>query len=278
MTSPNSINGLRGERPGTSKAVEKRPPPSSSRPPPSLAEHSEQKSQPDTDPFLRMALRGALATLFAHELNNIFTPILARTEIALESNDPAFQRTALQKTLANAQRASALAAKMLGTAAPSPVTVPESSKLLAALDQAIEDLPRACEKDGIEIVKDVAPELLVSASHELCNALFLNALLYLRERMRGSSGEIKITARETGGAITVELTDSGPQATQAQLDASVNAFFHEELADAPAAWDAFGPHLAMCRWVAREAHATVELRANKDRGIRFHIGWKQHSC
>lgn len=224
----------------------------------------------DLEQYRRLAVLGSMATLFAHELNNVMTPILARTELALESNDPQFHRSALQKALVNAQRAIALSAKMLGISGP-PTATPAHTDLAAVISRALEDLPRSFEKEGIEVANTLAPGISLRAPEELCGALFLNALLYLRDRLKGTRGTIHISARSIGNRVNIELKDSGPHIAQETLDATLNAFLRADPSSDPSDWESVGPNLAMCRWVASDAGASLRFEAGRDRGVSLLI-------
>ncbi len=161
----------------------------------------------------RLASLGTLAGLIAHEFNNILTPVLTYSQLALQSpGDPVLTRKALEKAVEGAQRAAEIASAILGFSRDD-TDVPRGTSALAsradvaaAVKAALSCLAREPHKDGItldiEIDHPPTGPLVVAMRPIALQQILLNLILNARTAMAAKSapGEAIASGGEARGS------------------------------------------------------------------------------
>src|SRR5690606_28669461 len=102
----------------------------------------------------RLATIGTIASMVAHEYNNILTPIITYAQLALANpDDHDLLIRAVQKALSGAERAAAISSSMLGFAREGDAS--NTAELRQAIDDAIACLGRDPARDGIQLTVHV---------------------------------------------------------------------------------------------------------------------------
>jgi signal transduction histidine kinase len=232
----------------------------------------------------RLALLGSMAAMVAHEFNNLLTPITARAEAALLSdNDLPLMRKALERALKQAQRAISVARRLLDLARDDQIvaagprtsrTAPaESCSVAAVVREAVETLVRPLEKDGIELRVVVPEELRVNAPDDLLCQVLLNLLLNARRAMQGTRGTLCVSAVAKGDWVQIDVRDSGAGIPPDALDRVVNPFLAADPHQRPNDWQQVGLGLSVCRMIAHHHGAIIRGLANEGRGCTFRLCW-----
>lgn len=218
----------------------------------------------------RRAALGTLAAVIAHEFNNLMTPVLPWVELALETGRVEDMRKALERTQAQARRATAVTQRLLDVARGRELPV-EACSVRAAVEQAVAAATRPFEKDGIELSVSAPPELRVRAQPDLLVQALLNLLLNAREAMKGARGPLSIVAQSDGEFVRIAVRDSGRGLSREQVDEVLNPFLAAEDVDRPPPGVGLG--LSACRLIARKHGATLRARCNEGRGCTFELRW-----
>lgn len=220
----------------------------------------------------RLALLGNLAAMVAHEFNNLMTPIVARVEAALTSGDVPFMRKALERTLAQSQRAIAVSQHLLDLARDEQRPV-EACGLAGVVQEAVQTATRPFEKDAIELRVSVPQELQVLARQELLCQVLLNLLLNARQAMKGRPGVLSIAAVADRDHVQIDIRDTGPGIPREALETVFNPFLAADPYERPNDWQQVGLGLSVCRMIAHYHGATIQAWANEDRGCTFRLRW-----
>lgn len=221
----------------------------------------------------RLATLGNLAAMAVHEFKNLLTPIVARSEAALlAGDDVAYMRKTLERTLVQAQRATAVAEHLLRLAHDQSSPAGACS-VAAAVREAIETMTRPCDKDGIELRVFVPETLQVRAQADLLGQVLLNLLLNARRAMKNTSGTLTVSAARHGTHVQIDVQDSGCGIPQATLENVFNPFLAADPHQHPNDWQQVGLGLSACRMIAFHHGATIQGLANDGRGCTFRLCW-----
>ena len=163
----------------------------------------------------RLASVGSLASMLAHEMNNILTPVLNYATLALEAPaNEALARRAHESTIRGVLACQDMARSLLGFAVPTE-PISGGANVAASVERAIGCLPRPLSKDRIDCIIDAEADLVCNISATSLEQVILNLLLNAREVLP-AGGRIEIRAWcstwNVGrrSAIEIEFRDSGP--------------------------------------------------------------------
>lgn len=221
----------------------------------------------------RLATLGTIASIIAHEYNNILTPMINYCKIALgDPNDDAMIRKALQKSLDGAERAANISSSLLGFAREADEK--HVSRLPQAIDDTLACLARDPKRDGIELNVDV-PDVLVSISHLNLQQVLLNLMLNARKAMLQKGGSIRIAADVKGSLVHLTIADTGPGIPEAIMDRLFEPFVTHRTDSNEARDDKHGTGLGLCicRELIRNAGGSITATSAPApaTGATFHI-------
>lgn len=157
-----------------------------------------------------LAATGALASRFAHDLNNFLTTILGKAELALLARDPERMSAALQAGADAARKARDLVGQMQRFAASQRADEAGPIDILEAVRPPIALLGRAFEKCGIVLDRRFSP-----CQPVVCDlgAVALGVYHLLRnswEALESHGGWIQVSVEQRGEEIEVRVSDDGP--------------------------------------------------------------------
>lgn len=171
-----------------------------------------EQLQSTVDRLRSMAAAGEAAGFLAHELNNLFTPVVGYCHAAqCEGADDSVKSKALRKALAAAERVGEVSHAILSLAGsavehadngPADVAGCVESALIVAGTEA-------WGRDGVRVKVDVPRGIEAMASAGVLQQVVLNLLLNARRAMKGRSGRIGVWAREVGETVRMEVRDEG---------------------------------------------------------------------
>ena len=237
----------------------------------------------------RLATAGRLASGVAHEVGNPLGAITGYVELARDrlaalgrepdeaSRTPSAERASPRREVddflarigAEAQRIDRLVRDLLDLARPAePLLAPVD--LAAPVDAALRLARVQGRFRGVEVEVSLPPSLpAVSADARRLAQVFLNLLLNAGDAM-GGAGRVSVAARAEGGAVAVEVRDSGPGIPAADLPRVFEPFFTTKaagqgtglgLAISQGIVESFGGALEAANAPGGGAVFTVRLRA-----------------
>ncbi len=220
----------------------------------------------------RKAMLGNIAAMVAHEFNNLLTPVIARSEAAMNLGDAAFSQKTHERSLTQAQRAIEVARNLLAFARDEEHSI-EPCSVAEAVQEAVDTLARPLSKDGIELSIDVPANLLVRAQPDLFCQLLMNLLLNARAAMKEQRGPLSVTAAEEDDHVAIAVRDSGSGFPDGVIEQRVNPFLAADPNENPDDWHAVGMGLSVCRMIAHKHNARLHVSDNDGPGCTFHVRW-----
>jgi len=236
-----------------------------------------QRLEADLDRTSRLATLGILAGMIAHEFNNLLTPVMSYSQLALTSpDDRELVTKALTRTVDGAHQLSGIASAILGFLRDD-VQMADAD-VNRVLDLTLDCMARDPQKAGVRLVRRV-PEGLRAGIRPIClQQVLLNLFLNAIESMRGSGGELRITSSiERDGAVRLEVADSGcgmsPEAVTRAFTVLPNHPQPDQgngsSHDSPRRGHGLG--LAICKRLIDEAGGQINLQSAPGRGTTFSI-------
>lgn len=226
----------------------------------------------------RLASLGTIAAIIAHEFNNLLTPILSYSQMALAADPPDAEltRKALTKARQNAEKAAHIVASMLGFTRNESDDSP--AHLATVLDETLNCLARDPVKDRITFRRDVPADLYLAIPAISLQQVLLNLILNAWQAMRGShdrkGGTLAITARaldapgmDTPGMdapgmddrrVQLTIADTGPGIPAGVLPHLFEPFVtHRQGAETGVQPKGTGLGLTVCRDLIERAGGTI---------------------
>ncbi|HAI12593.1 MAG TPA: hypothetical protein DCM28_12875 [Phycisphaerales bacterium] len=217
----------------------------------------------------RLTTLGTLSSIVAHELNNIFTPIMSYAELAMHKPDDAkLTRKALEKAFAGCQRASKISQCILEFSHSSDLT--RISNLPQMIQDTLSCLARDPAKDGIELVVDV-PDVQVQMSPLNLQQVVLNIILNARKVLRKTGGTLQITATVDGPMVELSIRDTGP-GIPPEIQSTLFDPFVTQNADPNDVNNesrGTGLGLCICRDLVHQVGGEIEFKTQAGQGTTF---------
>jgi two-component system cell cycle sensor histidine kinase/response regulator CckA len=223
-----------------------------------LLEARIQKLQP-------LANLGTAWALTAHELNNLLTPILNYSQLALQNPH---DTDLIEKALQKAQQLSTQAGQMLEnvmTLANADSAPKKSICLSDLLNQVFGCIGRDFSKDKIKLVLECDEELNIWADINFFRQVLLNLVLNARDSMLEKGGMLKIIASEDTDWTRVEISDTGCGIAPDKLHDIFTPFYTEGKKNGN------GLGLAFCRKVVELHGGCISADSQLGQGTHFKI-------
>lgn len=157
-----------------------------------------------------LAATGALASRFAHDLNNFLTTILGKAELALLAKDPDRMSAALEAGAEAARRARDLVGQMQRFAASQRADEAGPSDILDAVRPPIALLSRAFEKCGIALDRRFTPCQPVFCDLGAVTLGIYHLLRNSWEALESRGGWVQVSVEQRGNEVEVRISDDGP--------------------------------------------------------------------
>lgn len=229
----------------------------------------------------RLAALGTSAAMFAHEVNNMMTPIVGYAKFAINKGDPETMVKALQTTLTQADSLIAMAGRILGLVVDEPVSF-KPVVVAQAVANANECQCRDLSKDGIALNLDIPEELKVWADAKQLQQVLFNLFLNARDALDGGRGTISVRAHATDeDTIVITVSDTGHGIKPEHLGSIFDSFFTTKSADRVSgvqpgepvsnSKSGSGLGLAICRDIIEEHRGTITAQSEVGRGTTFTI-------
>lgn len=216
----------------------------------------------------RLATLGTIASIIAHEYNNILTPMLSFGQFALSKNDPEMLRTAVEKAVSGAEKAANISSSLLGFAREADEA--HAAKLRDTIDDAVSCLGRSPEKDGIKLTIDV-PEIQVAMSPLNLQQIMVNLLLNAKQAML-RNGSLSITGYVEGTLAHIDVSDTGPGIPEEIMDRLFEPFVTRRQSSGDSAErKGTGLGLCICRDLIRQSGGRISVESTPGQGATFHL-------
>jgi C4-dicarboxylate-specific signal transduction histidine kinase len=217
----------------------------------------------------RLATLGMIASIIAHEYNNILTPMMSYAQLALaKPDDAALMKKAVEKSLAGSERAAKISASLLGFAREADEK--HAARLPSVVEESVACLARDPKKDGIEFSADV-PDVQVAISPLNLQQIFVNLFMNARQAMRKSGGRLEVTGRIEGTLVRIGVRDTGPGISEAIMHRLFEPFATHRPNVEPGERKGTGLGLCICRDLVRQAGGTIEVQSRPGQGALFRI-------
>jgi signal transduction histidine kinase len=226
----------------------------------------------------RLATLGTIATVIAHEYNNILTPVISYAQMALaQETDAVLMKKAVEKALQGALRAARISSSLLGFAREADQE--HTACLGPTIDEAVACLAREPHKDGVTLVIDV-PQVQVAMSPLNLQQVMLNLIINARKAMRRKGGTLTITGRAQKGMIHLQVKDTGPGIPPQIMDRLFEPFATHRIEQTDENGESHdhsperkgtGLGLCICRDLIRNVGGSIRAESIPDSGAVFHI-------
>ena len=217
----------------------------------------------------KLASIGTTAAMLAHEFNNLFTPVLAYAQHALDTQDTEMMNKALTKTLERVGTMRDMCDRLIGLAKP-PDGAIKGINLIALARSAVGCLGRELDKDSITLNLQIDPNLNVRANENQLLQVLFNLVINARQAMLPKPGRLTIDAAPTGdGQVAVNIRDTGCGITEANLGCIFDPFFStKQRADRPDQ-RGLGLGLTICRDIIEELGGQIAVASELGAGTTF---------
>jgi C4-dicarboxylate-specific signal transduction histidine kinase len=217
----------------------------------------------------RLASLGTVSAMVAHEFNNVLTPIISYCQYALQRGETELMRTALDRTLKNAQRLAGLSGRILGLASPDQMG-PLATPLRPLVEDTAACLGRDLSKDSITLVIDVPEGLSVRAHKASLEQVLFNLILNARQAMLDRPGRLTIAAREgEEGRVTIDVSDTGCGIKPENIDHVFEPFFSTKQHESKPDRGGVGLGLHVCKRLMADQDGDISVQSRPGAGTTF---------
>lgn len=219
----------------------------------------------------RLSTLGTIASIMAHEYNNILTPIISYSQLALANpTNNELLLEAVEKALAGSERAAAISSSLLGFARESDNE--PMADLRAVIDETIYCLAREPSKDGIDLKIDV-PEVKVAISPLNLQQVLMNLILNAKQAMAQTGGQLRIGASVQGDQVNIDVSDTGPGIPKDIRNRLFEPFVthHSTSVDNLDNHTGTGLGLCLCKDLIQNCGGTISFDSIPGQGATFHI-------
>jgi two-component system, NtrC family, sensor kinase len=230
-----------------------------------------EKMQAQLRQAQKLASLGTTAAMIAHEFNNLFTPVVAYAQQALDTSDVELMKTALHKTLDRTTAMREMADRVIGLAK-QPTSGTKAVNVRQIVENAIGCLCRDLGKDNIAVNLQIDNELAVRANENQLLQVLFNLAINARQAMLGRRGRLTIDAAPQGeGSIEINVRDTGCGIPPQNLEHIFEPFFStKQNADKPDR-RGLGLGLAISRDIIEDLGGKISVTSEVNAGTTFTI-------
>ncbi len=219
----------------------------------------------------QLASMGKLACTIAHEFKNGLSPVLSYAQAAINSDDPALQRKALEVTIKNVHMIESMALRVLEMSAAKAMDR-DHAPLHPIIEDAAACLCRDVSKDGITFRNNVDDSVKVWVDRLQVQQVFFNLFLNAREAMAPQkAGLLKVWTENVDGFVRVFVKDTGPGIDTEVLGNIFDSFVTTKNGEREGTVRAGGLGLALCRDLVEENGGTIQVSSQPGTGTVFTI-------
>ncbi|MDM8006366.1 MAG: ATP-binding protein [Phycisphaerae bacterium] len=219
----------------------------------------------------KLASLGTTAAMIAHEFNNLFTPVVAYAQQALDTGDAELMKTALTKTLDRTSAMRQMADRVIGLAR-QPAGGIRSINVRQMAENAVGCLCRDLGKDNIGLNIQIDPGLCVRANENQLLQVMFNLVVNARQAMLGRRGRLTIDAVPMNEEqVEINVRDTGCGISAENLTRIFEPFFStKQDADKPDR-RGLGLGLAISRGIVEDLGGTISVTSEMNVGTTFTV-------
>jgi signal transduction histidine kinase len=215
----------------------------------------------------RLAAMGTMASMIAHEFNNILTPIVSYAQYALKHNDDIeLMKKALTKSFESGKEAAEVCQQLLSFGRGDGQN--KTADVTEVVQTTLRCLVRNPAKDNIELQTDIADNLTADIEPCLLQQVLYNLILNARDAMLGKRGRLKITATADNDQIKIDVADNGPGIDPGVLSRIFDPFFTTK-DNSGDTQGGSGLGLAVSKQILEKASGTITVQSEPGQGTTF---------
>lgn len=215
---------------------------------------------------------GVTTCMMAHEINNLLTPAINYTSLAIANpDDKALAQKALEKTARNCEHVSKVMQSILSMVN-GEAKEKKHTRLRTLVDEIFSCLCRDFTKDSIAVKIQIPDDLTVYAVPVDIQQVLMNLILNARDAMLPRGGALTIKADIISDKVQIEVADTGCGIEKDNLDKIFEPFFTtKKTKQASSQNSGFGLGLAFCRKIIDEHHGVISVESKPGTGTTFRI-------
>lgn len=219
----------------------------------------------------KLASLGTTAAMIAHEFNNLFTPVVAYAQQALDTGDVDLMKTALTKTLDRTAAMRQMADRVIGLAR-QPAGGVRAVNVRQLAENAVGCLCRDPAKDNITLNLQIDPGLAVRANENQLLQVMFNLVVNARQAMLGRRGRLTIDAAPVGDdRVELNVRDTGCGISPENLPRVFEPFFSTKQETEKAERRGLGLGLAISRGIVEDLGGIISVSSELNIGTTFTI-------
>ena len=222
---------------------------------------------------MQMSTLGSASAVWAHELNNLITPMLSYAQYALGKGDVPLMEKALGITVENSKTIMAMSERILSLSARHASPSPESVDVRAAVEYAVACLGRNLQKDGITLTVDIPDGLKAwTDPHGLRQVLF-NLILNAHNAMAPThGGTLTIRAHSPDDqSVVLCLTDTGGGISPDRVEGIFESFSSSKASTRDGQARCGGVGLSLSRQILEDGGGSIDVTSEPGVGTTFTI-------
>ncbi len=215
----------------------------------------------------RLETIGVMTSKISHEFNNLLTPIMGCSILALEQLPEDEDKVAgyIEQIYNASTKAKSLVSRLSDLSRKNSAETFSELNLKRVIENAVESTEPARPR-AVECSKELADNLIISGNELQLSQMFLNMLLNAYQAVDEEKGRVKITAAQNGEFAEIHLQDNGPGIAKENAERIFDPFFTTK-----ASGLGTGLGLAICKQAVEDHKGTIELNLEYTEGCDFII-------
>jgi len=220
----------------------------------------------------RLSTIGTMSCMAAHEFNNLLTPIITYSQLALKyPDDIALAHKTISKIIKHANQASLIVQSMLGLVR-STTQTPEKTNLTELINDCFSCLARNLSKDAITVKTLIDPALTINVIRNQFQQILLNLIINARQAMLEKGGTLTISACKDGDrTVKILVSDTGSGIAPENIDCIFEPFFTTKNNSQNPDLQGTGLGLMVCRHIVEAHEGTISVTSTPHQGATFII-------
>jgi signal transduction histidine kinase len=214
---------------------------------------------------------GTVASMIAHEMNNILTPLASYAQLALNNpTDTALTRKSLEKTILNSGRAAKILESIMALAN-GENQHKKNSRLTLMVEDIFICLCRDFLKDKIIVNIQIPEDITIWAVPVQLQQVLMNLVLNARDAMLSKGGRLTIKASDFADEVQIEVTDTGCGIAPENIERIFEPFFSTKTFNSAHSQTGAGLGLAFCGHIVNAHNGTITVNSRIGEGTSFTI-------